>query len=116
MKFPIALTNLSMKPTQMSARLNTKCGIPYSMGSNLTIDELKKTGFTNYRITYSMRNDSCRKCGCELEVNKKCNICREPNEFFCHRCGDVTVEQIHSQCMLINFSYRLLEVPLQKIK
>jgi len=34
------------------------------MGSNLTIDE--KTDFTNYRITHSMRNDSCRKCGCKI--------------------------------------------------
>lgn len=62
-----------------------------------------------------MRLDGCRKCGTKLEVNKKCNICRDPNEFFCHRCGNVTDKQIHSQCMLIDFSYRLL-VPIQKIK
>ena len=31
-----------------------------------------------------MRIDSCRKCGIELEVNKKCNVCREANQFFCH--------------------------------
>lgn len=59
--------------------------------------------------------DEYRKWGTKLEVNKKCNICREPNEFFCHRCGNVTDKQIHSQCMLIDFSYRLL-VPIQKIK
>ena len=50
-----------------------------------------------------------------FRVNKKCNICKEPNDFFCHRCGNVTDKQIHSQCMLIDFSYRLL-VPIQKIK
>ncbi len=62
-----------------------------------------------------MRLDGCRKYGIVLEVNKKYNIFREPNEFFCHRCGNVTDKQIHSQCMLIDFSYRLL-VPIQKIK
>jgi hypothetical protein len=62
-----------------------------------------------------MRLDGCRKCGTELETNKKHSICRELNEFFCHRCGNVTDKQIHSQCMSIDFSYRLL-VPIRKIK
>ena len=55
-----------------------------------------------------MRIDSCRKCGAELEVNKKCDICRNANQFFCHTCGLVTDEQIHSNCYLVNFNYNLV--------
>lgn len=62
-----------------------------------------------------MRIDSCRKCGKTLEVNKKCTICNKANEFFCHNCGCVTIEQIHSQCMLIERSHRL-EIPMRKTK
>lgn len=65
-------------------------------------------------ITKTMRNDSCRKCGGRLESNKKCNVCNKANEFFCHKCGDVTIEQIHSQCVLIDSSYKLLESAIQK--
>lgn len=63
-----------------------------------------------------MRIESCRKCGEILEVNKKCNICKKENEFFCHKCGFITVEQIHSQCMLIGSRSKLLEIPIQKMK
>lgn len=41
-------------------------------------------------------------CGAELEVNKKCEFCNHPVQFFCHACGGITDEQIHSQCMLEN--------------
>jgi hypothetical protein len=61
-----------------------------------------------------MRIDSCRKCGAILEENKKCNVCNKANEFFCHNCGDITTKQIHSQCMLVDFSYKLLESPIRK--
>lgn len=50
---------------------------------------------------YDMRIDSCRKCGVTLEVEKSCNICNEASQFLCHKCGNVTEEQIHSQCKLI---------------
>ena len=59
-----------------------------------------------------MRIDSCRKCGKTLEVNKKCDVCNQANEFFCHNCGYTAVEQIHSQCMLINHKYKL-EIPIK---
>ena len=65
-------------------------------------------------IAKTMRNDSCRKCGGMLEAKKKCNVCNKANEFFCHRCGNTTIEQIHLQCMLIDFSYKVLESPIQK--
>ena len=55
-----------------------------------------------------MRIDSCRKCGTGLEVNKKCDVCRKPNQFFCHNCSDVTDEQIHSVCYLISLDYTML--------
>jgi len=49
-----------------------------------------------------MKDESCRHCGAELEVNKKCEFCNNPVQFFCHACGGITDEQIHSQCMLEN--------------
>ena len=61
-----------------------------------------------------MRIDLCRKCGTEQEVNKKCDVCREANQFFCHRCSNVTEEQIHFQCMLIEPHYQLLEIPIRR--
>ena len=47
-----------------------------------------------------MRFDSCRKCGAELEVEKKCKICREVNLFSCPICNYVADEQIHVACSL----------------
>lgn len=47
-----------------------------------------------------MKQDSCRRCGNELEVNKKCDVCNKENQFYCHECGYVSEEQIHFQCMM----------------
>ena len=47
-----------------------------------------------------MRIDSCRRCGVGMEVNKKCEICGIPIEFFCHMCSYISEKQIHSECML----------------
>jgi len=58
-----------------------------------------------------MKSESCRKCGCELEMNKKCDICNQANQLFCHGCGHITEEQIHFQCMMISFDYALLDNP-----
>ena len=54
-----------------------------------------------------MRIDSCRKCGIELEENKKCDVCRKVNQFFCHNCGFTTDEQIHSKCHLLRSNYTI---------
>ena len=54
-----------------------------------------------------MRIDSCRKCGLGLEVNKKCDVCRDPIQFFCHNCGTITDEQIHFICNLVNMNRNL---------
>ena len=48
-----------------------------------------------------MRNDSCRRCGNILEISKKCEICNEPDQYYCHSCGYESEKQIHSKCMLI---------------
>ena len=55
-----------------------------------------------------MRIDSCRKCGTELEVQKKCDVCRDTIQFFCRNCGNTADEQIHSVCYLVNMNYNLL--------
>ena len=47
-----------------------------------------------------MKQNSCRRCGNELEVNKKCDICNKVNQFYCHECGYVTIEQIHFECVM----------------
>ena len=54
-----------------------------------------------------MRIDSCRKCGTELEVNKRCDVCREANQFFCHSCSHVTDKQIHAACMVASLDQSL---------
>lgn len=56
----------------------------------------------NKELADVMRTDSCRRCGKTLEVNKKCHVCNKATEFFCHNCGYITIEQIHSQCLLID--------------
>ena len=62
-----------------------------------------------------MKLDSCRRCGKEMEINKKCNICFKANQFFCHGCGYVSDEQIHFQCMMKNLDHTLtLTSKLQK--
>ena len=52
-----------------------------------------------------MKDESCRRCGNELEVNRKCDI---PNQLYCHECGYVSDEQIHFQCMMTRRNHALL--------
>ena len=47
-----------------------------------------------------MRIDSCRKCGNELEINQRCDVCHDAIEFYCHGCGATTEKQIHRQCLI----------------
>ena len=56
----------------------------------------------------NMNQDSCRTCGVTLEIKKKCNVCSQANQFFCHNCGYETEEQIHSQCILASCNHALL--------
>ncbi len=58
----------------------------------------------------NMKSESCKKCGCKLEINTKCDICNQVNQFFCHGCGYVTEEQIHFQCRMISLDHTLLRV------
>lgn len=53
---------------------------------------------TMSEIQHTMRFDSCRKCGKELEVEKKCHMCNEPTIFHCAKCIYSTVEQICFKC------------------
>jgi len=55
-----------------------------------------------------MKDELCRRCGNELEVNKKCNVCYKPNQLYCHECGYVSEEQVHFQCMMIDMDHTLL--------
>ena len=51
-------------------------------------------------ISYAMRVDSCRKCGTGLEVSKKCDVCKEATQFYCHNCSNVSDKHIHAKCDL----------------
>lgn len=55
-----------------------------------------------------MKDELCRRCGNDLEENKKCDICHKANQFFCHECGYVSEEQVHFQCMMISLDHTLL--------
>jgi hypothetical protein len=55
-----------------------------------------------------MKDNSCRHCGQELEENKKCNVCSQTVQSFCHGCGHATEEQIHFQCMMMSKEKTLL--------
>ena len=55
-----------------------------------------------------MEHNSCRKCGGELVVTKKCDICSQANQFSCNKCGYATDEQIHFQCMVTSIDHALL--------
>ena len=58
---------------------------------------------------YPMRNESCRKCGAELEIKQKCSVCREAITCICKECHFETDEQIHLQCTLMDMDYKLLD-------
>ena len=52
----------------------------------------------------SIRIDSCRKCGEELQVMRLCNNCDQPLHFECNNCNVFVDDPIHlheylaSQC------------------
>jgi len=52
-----------------------------------------------------MRINSCRKCGQELHIQKKCSSCNEPITLQCVRCNFLTDEQVH-----FHYSVPLLKV------
>ena len=60
-------------------------------------------------IQDTMRIDSCRKCGKELEIEKKCYSCNEPTVFHCTKCIYSTVEQIHFECQA-----KMIEVSIKR--
>ena len=62
-----------------------------------------------WKLNYPMRNESCRKCGAELEIKKKCSVCKEGIACICKECHFETDEQIHLQCNLMDMDYKLLD-------
>ena len=46
-----------------------------------------------------MKDASCRICGEQLFVYKKCDICFKPSQFTCGKLGHITDEEIHTDCM-----------------
>jgi len=52
--------------------------------------------YTNSRYKFSMRIDSCRKCGNGLSVSELCPDCRQPIHFECGKCSKFVDDPIHS--------------------
>ncbi len=55
-----------------------------------------------------MRIDLCRRCGSEMGVSVRCDICHGANEFLCSECGAASQKQVHLPCILISLHYALL--------
>ena len=55
-----------------------------------------------------MKDISCRKCGEQLHVYKKCTVCMKPNQFTCGKVGHTTDEEIHMQCIMIHMDHTIL--------
>ncbi|WP_428324141.1 hypothetical protein [Nitrosopumilus sp.] len=55
-----------------------------------------------------MKDTSCRKCGDQLYVYKKCNVCFKPNQFTCGKLGHTTDEEIHMKCIMIDMDHTIL--------
>jgi len=56
-----------------------------------------------------MRDESCRKCGAELEIKQKCSVCKEGITCICKKCHFETEEQIHLECKFMDMDYKLLD-------
>lgn len=61
----------------------------------------------------TMRFDSCRKCGKELEISECCKVCMQPNEFHCKNCNIITDEQMHFTCKLNSMDQKLIKVSIK---
>ena len=47
-----------------------------------------------------MKNNSCKICNVELEVEARCKRCNKPTRLFCHVCGIVREKESHPKCMM----------------
>ncbi len=64
-----------------------------------------------FDITCFMRNESCRKCGNELEVTKTCSFCDKPIQYHCNKCDVDTEEKTHFDCFKESFEKELEKLP-----
>ncbi|MFB5611593.1 MAG: hypothetical protein ACE5R3_01185 [Nitrosopumilaceae archaeon] len=61
-----------------------------------------------------MRNESCRKCGTELETIKSCQFCDKPIQYHCNKCDYDTDEQTHLNCFKESFEKEVEKLPHTK--
>jgi len=53
----------------------------------------------------TMRIDSCRKCGEQLQVINICNHCNQPLHFECNNCNSFVDDPIHQHEFLTSQSF-----------
>ena len=56
-----------------------------------------------------MEHKTCKACNSNLEVEKRCKLCEEPTQLFCHTCGVVTEKIMHPACMVIDVNSMIVE-------
>ena len=56
-----------------------------------------------------IRVDSCRKCGEELQVTKRCIDCNQPLHFECNNCNAFVDDHIHQHENLLHSLFSFSE-------
>jgi predicted amidophosphoribosyltransferase len=62
------------------------------------------TAYTVLPADHHMTETICRYCGSEeLHVKTVCGFCNQPINFVCARCGYITDDKVHADCINAEF-------------
>ena len=51
-----------------------------------------------------MTDAICRSCGSEeMHIKTVCELCKQPVNFTCGRCGYITDDKVHVDCINVEF-------------
>ncbi|MDX1441473.1 MAG: hypothetical protein R3237_03350 [Nitrosopumilaceae archaeon] len=59
-----------------------------------------------------MREESCRRCGNELEIKQKCHRCNDGISFQCTNCNFETDKKFHFTCTQLDSKNKIFETSL----
>ena len=55
-------------------------------------------------FVYHMTETLCRSCGAEgMQIKTVCGFCKQPINFACSRCGYITDDKVHVDCINAEF-------------